>query len=95
VIERGVLLTEDERFPERWLQLPSEGAEPSGSVQEDGDTLRIPLDGSVSLDEVERHVIEAALERTRFNVAGAARMLGTTRETLRYRIRKYGITTPD
>ena len=95
VIERGVLLAEDERFPERWLQLPSEGAEPSGSVEEDGDTLRIPLDGSVSLDEVERHVIEAALERTRFNVAGAARMLGTTRETLRYRIRKYGITTPD
>jgi hypothetical protein len=31
----------------------------------------------------------------RCDVAAAARMLGTTRETLRYRIRKYGITTPD
>jgi two-component system response regulator AtoC len=95
VIERGVLLAEDDRFPERWLQLPTEDAGTVGSVEQEDGAIRIPLDGSVSLDEMERHVIVAALGRTRFNVAAAARMLGTTRETLRYRIRKYDITPQD
>ncbi|MCI0666512.1 MAG: helix-turn-helix domain-containing protein, partial [Methylococcaceae bacterium] len=37
--------------------------------------------------------IQTALERSQFNITAAARALGTTRETLRYRIRKYGLET--
>jgi transcriptional regulator with GAF, ATPase, and Fis domain len=36
-------------------------------------------------------VIRAALERSADNVTGAARLLGCSRETLRYRVEKYGL----
>lgn len=49
------------------------------------------LDGSMSLDEMDKKIIAAALEKHRYNVTAAARLLRTTRETLRYRIRKYGL----
>ncbi len=57
-------------------------------VDEDS-TIRLPLDGSLSLEEMEKRIIQTALERTANNVTAAARLLNTTRETLRYRIRKY------
>ena len=49
----------------------------------------------MNLDDMDRHIIETTLERTGHNTLAAARALGTSRETLRYRIRKYGIKTPD
>jgi transcriptional regulator with GAF, ATPase, and Fis domain len=48
----------------------------------------------MSLEDMDRHIVRTALERTDFNVAAAARKLGTTRQTLRYRARKYGLTVP-
>jgi two-component system response regulator AtoC len=92
VIERCVLLSEDERFPEQWLQLPERAAPaPLESSSEARDAVRLPLDGSMSLDDMEKHVIRIALERYGHNVTAAARALGTTRQTLRYRIQKYGL----
>jgi two-component system response regulator AtoC len=98
VVERCVLLSEDEHFPEQWLQLPiihhgeGDGSE-RGSV--DGDWLRLPLDGSMALDDMERYIIQTALERSGHNVSSAARALGTTRQTLRYRIQKHGLKSHD
>jgi transcriptional regulator with GAF, ATPase, and Fis domain len=40
---------------------------------------------------MEAAVVEKALEKTRYNVTAAARLLGVTRQTLRYRIEKHGI----
>jgi DNA-binding protein Fis len=57
----------------------------------DTDTLHIPLDGSMALDDMDCYIIRTVLDRYEGNVTGAARALGTTRETLRYRIRKYGL----
>jgi two-component system response regulator AtoC len=92
VIERCVLLSEDERFPEQWLQLPDEAAAaPAEAPLETRDAVSLPLDGSMSLDDMEKHVIRVALERCDHNVTAAARALGTTRQTLRYRIQKYGL----
>jgi DNA-binding NtrC family response regulator len=92
VIERCVLLSEDDRFPEQWLQLSQEASPaPHEPPAEETDAVRVPLDGSMSLDDVEKHVIQAAMERCDHNVTAAARMLGTTRQTLRYRIQKYGL----
>ena len=48
----------------------------------------------MSLDDMDRHIVRTALERTDFNVTAAARKLGTTRQTLRYRAKKYGLTMP-
>jgi transcriptional regulator with GAF, ATPase, and Fis domain len=45
----------------------------------------------MALEDMERHIIQTALERYDHNVMATARALGTTRETLRYRIQKYGL----
>jgi len=52
--------------------------------------VRLPEEG-VSLDSVERKVIEAALDRTRGNVMEAARLLRVGRGALRYKIVKHGL----
>lgn len=91
VIERCVLFSEGPSLPVQWLQLrgPLPSAANASPVPKEG--LYIPLDGSMNLDDMDHHIIQTALERSGHNIAAAARALGTTRETLRYRIRKYGI----
>ena len=67
----------------------------SVQLEPNGRWLRLSLDGSLSLEEIDRAAIEAVLEQHHHNVAAAARSLNTTRDTLRYRIRKYGISVDD
>ena len=91
VIERCVLFSEGEEFPARWLQL--ENREPQrepGHTARNGE-LSLRIDGSLSLEAMDELIIRTALERCDNNVTAAARLLGTTRETLRYRIQKYGL----
>jgi DNA-binding NtrC family response regulator len=89
-VERCVLFADSEVFPQRWLQLGvSTPSEQGLSVQLQGNRLCLPLDGSLRLEDMDRHIICTALERNRYNVTATARALGTTRETLRYRISKY------
>ncbi len=92
VLERCVLLSTGERFPEQWLQLGHGGGPASQQGPElEGNRVSIPLDGSMRLDEMDRYIIQCALERNDYNVTATARALGTTRETLRYRVQKYRI----
>ncbi len=102
VVERCILLADSEVFPERWLQLPDAGArvepaegerpapaeEAASGVRE---ITRAALDGPASLGDVEAELIRAALSRRDGNVTAAARDLGVTRQTLRYRMHKHGI----
>jgi len=53
--------------------------------------LRLPAEG-VILDELEADLIRQALERTAGNRTRAARLLGLSRDTLLYRMKKYAIT---
>ncbi len=93
VIERAVLLAQDSVFPVEWLQLgQGVAAAPGSGPSIEGDRLMIPLDGSMALDEMDSYIIRTALARSGRNVTAAARALGTTRETLRYRIHKYGLS---
>lgn len=90
VLERCVLLAQDQNLPVEWLQLQSPRTLQAGNapvVNQQG--VFIPLDGSLSLHEMEKFIIQEALARCDANVTAAARMLGTTRETLRYRVQKY------
>ena len=89
VIERAVLLSQGSELEERWLQLNGKLGQRAGRAEVDGDRVIIPLDGSMALDEMDSYIIQTALERSRFNVTATAEALGTTRETLRYRIQKY------
>ena len=94
VVERCVLLADGDTFPERRLHLdptPDSTAE----ALENGDRLCLPIDGSLSFTEMERRIIAAALRRNDFNVSLTARAYGTTREKLRYRVRKYRLETSD
>jgi len=93
VVERAVLLSDSELFPKQWLQLNNGLEQDDDGPHMDGNRLVIPLDGSMALDEMDSYIIQTALERNRFNVTAAARALGTTRETLRYRIQKYRLHT--
>lgn len=52
--------------------------------------IEIPERGMV-LDEVEKQFIMQALEKTSGNQSKAARLLGITRHTLRYRMEKFGL----
>lgn len=96
VIERAVLLSTDEVLPLEWIQLKrtqttgtSTLAPGDGSA--DASWIHLPLDGSMALDDMDRFIIETALIRNDYNVMATARALGTTRETLRYRVQKYGL----
>jgi DNA-binding NtrC family response regulator len=88
VLERCVLLAEGDSLPAEWLQLQMPASSRSSAkVNQEG--VFIPLDGSLNLHEMEKFIIQEVLNRTDANVTAAARMLGTTRETLRYRVQKY------
>lgn len=50
----------------------------------------LPLDG-ISLKEIEKALIENALISTRGNQSKAAKLLKISRETFKYRMRKYGV----
>jgi DNA-binding protein Fis len=52
--------------------------------------LRMPSSG-LSLYEVERDLIRQALELARGNKTTASRLLRITRDTLRYKVKKYGL----
>jgi DNA-binding NtrC family response regulator len=94
VVERCVLLSDTELFPVQWLQLHSDaGASPS--PEGNGKRLYLPLDGSMTLEDMDRHIIDTTLELSHRNVTAAARLLGSTRETLRYRIQKYGLKSDE
>ena len=93
VIERCVLFSDGDVFPAQWLQLAGRSA-PRVTPAANGDALLLPLDGSMSLEDMDRHIVASALERSGGNVTAAARSLGTTRQTLRYRAKKYGLKMP-
>lgn len=95
VIERCVLFSSGSRLPVEWLQLSALPAvdNAAAAAAVDLDCLRLPLDGSMPLQDMDRYIIETTLERHDHNVTAAARALGTTRNTLRYRIQKYGLRT--
>ncbi|MFT6917189.1 MAG: two-component system response regulator AtoC [Motiliproteus sp.] len=105
VIERSVLFADGEELPLQWLQLRpqqllpcrarvSEGRS-ACTLHEEGTSIRVPLDGTLGLDDMDRFIICTALERNQHNVTATARMLNSTRDTLRYRIGKYAIDLPD
>lgn len=94
VVERCVLFADNAVFPEQWLQLPGQAdslISYSNLPAAETDQIHLPLDGSMVLEDMDRYIIETALKRNDYNIAATARALGTTRETLRYRIQKHGL----
>ena len=93
VIERCVLFADSSLFPVQWLQL---GKNVDNTLYTADTThIHLPLDGSMLLEDMDKFIIKTALERADNNLMAAARALGTTRETLRYRVKKYQLNCVD
>lgn len=93
VIERCVLFADSSLFPVQWLQL---GKNVDNTLYTADTThIHLPLDGSMPLEDMDKFIIKTALERADNNLMAAARALGTTRETLRYRVKKYQLNCVD
>jgi DNA-binding NtrC family response regulator len=59
--------------------------------QDGGPNAGLLPDGGVNLEALERSLIEQALARANGNITAAARLLGLSRDTMRYRIEKFGL----
>ncbi|MFH1010015.1 MAG: sigma-54 dependent transcriptional regulator [bacterium] len=94
ILQRAMVMADGNLLEEAHLTVllnvapTAEPAEAESPLAAQG--IEIPPEG-ISLDEVERMVIQSALRRTRGNVTAAARLLKVSREKLRYRIRKFGL----
>lgn len=69
-------------------KLASEAAAPA-----DQGHFSLPEQG-VQIGDVERDLLRQALDRSSWNVTAAARLLGISRDTVRYRMQKHGLLRP-
>ena len=90
VIERAMILEEGAEILA--AHLPDE-LKPGGRVLDLEPGFKLPAAG-INLEELEKDLIRQALDRTQVNKTRAAELLGLTRDTLRYRIEKYGFAVP-
>ena len=90
-IERVMILAEDNRVASKYLPIRiSEGGMmpvPTSEGNANGE-IQLPA-GGLSLYDVERDLIRQALDQARGNKTNAARLLHITRDTLRYKVKKY------
>lgn len=84
VLERAVMLCQGDKIQADELILNT-----SHNLPADTTTPVLNELETMTLDEVEKYLIERALERTASNVSRAARELGLTRMAIRYRMDKY------
>ncbi|MSQ49183.1 MAG: sigma-54-dependent Fis family transcriptional regulator [Betaproteobacteria bacterium] len=99
ILERAVALSSEEQINLEDLRLhpliaQEEGEQAQASAARDA--LEGPLDRPLPayLDRLEREAILVALAKTRFNRTAAAKLLGVTFRTLRYRMQRLGIHEP-
>ena len=92
-IERVMILADGNRVAAKYLPIRiSEGGilpVPTSEGEADGG-IRLPA-GGTSLYDVERELIRQALEQSRGNKTTAAKLLRITRDTLRYKVKKYSL----
>ena len=85
-VERAVILAEGDTFRLEDFSLEAAGPAPSArSTVDDGGT------GELNLENIERHAIQRALSRNRYNISHAAKDLGLTRAALYRRMEKHGL----
>ena len=88
ILERAMTLHEDKIITLSDLQLPNANSK-ENSI-DDGLSLNATL-LDPTLIQKEKEVIQHALEKTKYNKTAAAKLLGISFRTLRYRIKKLGM----
>ena len=87
-IERAMILEESPTLTLNSLPVATMRAEQKSPAAL---TLAQVLEAGISLEENERMLLKSALEKTGGNQTQAANILGITRDTLRYRMKKFGL----
>jgi len=100
ILERAVALSSEAQINPDDLRLRPLAMQEEGErvpAAAGATALEGALDGPLPayLDRVERDAIQAALAKTGFNRTAAARLLGVTFRTLRYRMQRLGIREPE
>ncbi len=90
LVERLVVLESEEVIRPEHLPEWLTGRRGLAAKASGNGTFALPEAG-ISLDEVEKNLIQQALERTQNNKAQAAKLLGISYDTLRYQVKKYGL----
>ncbi|MCD6441334.1 MAG: sigma-54-dependent Fis family transcriptional regulator [Candidatus Marinimicrobia bacterium] len=90
VIERAVLFEKSNQLTTKSVSIPARNAINCLDLLNNADNIQIPVDG-FSLQELEKVLIQKALLQTRGNKTEAAKILNISRDTLKYRLKKYEI----
>jgi len=88
VLERAMILAKGDKITSRHVVLHESHDKPLGELDLDQIVKLLILDHRVGLEEMEKRCINFALEFAGNNVSKAARLLGLSRATLRYRLDK-------
>jgi transcriptional regulator with PAS, ATPase and Fis domain len=92
LLQRGTVVEADDLPPEILGAEEAAAAPPAGAA--DPGSFRIPP-GGLSLERLEDDLVRQALEQTRGNQTRASQLLGISRDSLRYRMKKMGLLGGD
>jgi transcriptional regulator with PAS, ATPase and Fis domain len=90
-LERAVILCHDERIRAEHLGLTANPSADAALLQPTADAPAETVAVAGALPVMERHLIQQALEKARFNKSKAAKALGLTRHQLYIRMRRYAL----
>ena len=89
-IERAMILEESALITPPSLPIAISRPDPDYRIAQTPASTEIPTDG-LSLEDNERNLLARALEKTSGNQTQAARLLRITRDTLRYKMKKFNL----
>jgi DNA-binding NtrC family response regulator len=89
VMERAMVLEDADRIQSGSLQIRMDGARVPEALQAAVGVSDAPF--QTSLEEAERNLLTRALEKSGGNQTRAAMLLGITRDTLRYKMKKFNL----
>lgn len=98
MLEQSVLLAQSNIIGPNQLVMCSSLMEPAAREQFAQPACGYENDGAIdgfNLPEVERDIVIKTLNKTDWNVTKSAKILGLSRDMLRYRIERLGLTRPD
>jgi transcriptional regulator with PAS, ATPase and Fis domain len=89
VVERAMVLEESERIQSSSLYIASDGGGLGRASTQQAEAPEAPF--QASLAEAEKNLVMKALQKASGNQTRAAVLLGITRDTLRYKMKKFNL----
>lgn len=93
-LEQIVLMSQRDQIEPEQLALGSMQPPDDPGISRDAAGVPLLPEQGVALEQVEQALVRQALVRTHWNVTRAAKLLGLSRDTLRYRMEKYELKPP-